>query len=245
MLLDCIILILYLGNFVLAGGSPFLSVQNGKLILTIPAGIQFASVPVKSVPETSAPNPSVGSSSGLEQTTVGSLLHNQPFSSSSVPTSSPLQSSLLVGSSGLYCSPEPGALASSTPGASPNTPDSSTPTSTSILPSQQTLSPESMLSFSPISSSVTGVSHLPQPTWSPVSLSSSSGLTLFDVRGKGELPEDSALLSLPGGESLLLGTSPPSDDVDRDSHLDDVEMDGDSKILTQLQSVPVDDDLVL
>ena len=77
-----------------------------------------------------------------------------------------------------------------------------------------------------------------------MSLSSSSGLTLFDVRGKGDLPEDPALLGLPGGESLLLGTSPPSD-VDRESHLDDVEMDGDSKILTQLQSVPVDDDLGL
>ncbi|XP_072551245.1 homeobox protein SIX5 [Salminus brasiliensis] len=231
------------GNFVLAGGSPFLSVQNGKLILTIPAGIQFASVPVKSIPESQGP--SLNSSSGLEQTTVGPPLDNQPVSSSSVPTSSPLQSSLFVGSSGYYCSPEPGALASSTPGASPNTPDSTTPTSTSILPSQQTLSPESMLSFSPISSGVASVSHLPQPAWSPVSLSSSSGLTLFDVRGKGDLPEDPALLGLPGGESLLLGTPPSSDDVDRESHLDDVEMDGDSKILTQLQSVPVDDDLGL
>lgn len=76
-------------------------------------------------------------------------------------------------------------------------------------------------------------------------LSSSSGLTLFDVRGKGDLPEDPALLGLPGGESLLLGTPPPGDDVHRESHLDDVEMDGDSKILTQLQSVPVDDDLGL
>uniref|UniRef100_A0A3B1KA43 SIX homeobox 5 n=1 Tax=Astyanax mexicanus TaxID=7994 RepID=A0A3B1KA43_ASTMX len=227
------------GNFVLAGGSPFLSVQNGKLFLTIPGGIQFASVPVKSVPESPGPSPNGIGSNGLEQTTTGPSLDNQPVSSSSVPTSSPLQPSLFVGSSGYYCSPEPGALASSTPGASPNTPDSSTPTSTSILPSQQTLTPESMLSFSPISISggVASVSHIPQPAWSPVSL--------FDVRGKGDLPEDPALLGLPGGESLLLGTPPSSDDVDRDSHLDDVERDGDSKILTQLQSVPVDDDLGL
>ncbi|KAL6478630.1 hypothetical protein MHYP_G00120630 [Metynnis hypsauchen] len=233
------------GNFVLAGGSPFLSVQNGKLILTIPAGIQFTSVPVK--PVTEIPGPSLNNSScstGLEQTTVGPPLDNQPVSTSSVPTSSPLQSSLYICSSGLYCSPEPGTLATSTPGASPNTPDSSTPTSTSILPPQQTLCPESMLSFSPISSGVASGPHLPQPAWSPVSLSSSSGLTLFDVRGKGDLPEDPALLGLPGGESLLLGASPQSD-VDRESHLDDVEMDGDSKILTQLQSVPVDDDLGL
>lgn len=76
-------------------------------------------------------------------------------------------------------------------------------------------------------------------------MSSSTGLTLFDVRGKGDLHEDSTLLGLPGGESLLLGTPPPSDDMDRDSHLDDVDMNGDSKILTQLQSVPVDDDLGL
>ncbi|XP_036440922.1 homeobox protein SIX5 [Colossoma macropomum] len=237
------------GNFVLAGGSPFLSVQNGKLILTIPAGIQFTSVPVKPVTEIPGPGPgpspsNSSSSSGLEHTTVGPPLDNQPVSASSVPTSSPLQSSLYIGSSGLYCSPEPGTLATSTPGASPNTPDSSTPTSTSILPSQQTLCPESMLSFSPISSSVASGPHLPQPAWSPVSLSSSSGLTLFDVRGKGDLPEDPALLGLPGGESLLLGAS-PSSDVDRESHLDDVDMDGDSKILTQLQSVPVDDDLGL
>lgn len=76
-------------------------------------------------------------------------------------------------------------------------------------------------------------------------LSSSSGLTLFDVRGKGDLPEDAGLLGLPGGESLLLGTPPSVDDVHRESHLDEVEMDGDTKILTQLQSVPVDDDLGL
>ncbi|KAB5575100.1 hypothetical protein PHYPO_G00216940 [Pangasianodon hypophthalmus] len=229
------------GNFLLAGGGPFLSVQNGKLILTIPAGFQFTSMPVKSIPEN--PGPSTNSNSGLEQTSTS--LQNQPVSLSSAQTSTPFQSSPLIGSSALYCSPEPGALANPTPGASPNTSDSPTPTPTSVLPSQQTLSPESMLSFSPLSSGVASGPHLIQPAWSPVPLSSSSGLTLFDVRGKGDLPEDPALLGLPGGESLLLGTPPPGDDVHRESHLDDVEMDGDAKILTQLQSVPVDDDLGL
>ncbi|XP_046720686.1 homeobox protein SIX5 isoform X2 [Silurus meridionalis] len=225
------------------GGSPFLSVQNGKLILTIPAGFQFTSMPVKSIPEN--PGQSASSGSGMEQALTGTSLQNPPVSLSSAQTSRPFQSSPLIGSSALYCSPEPGALGNPTPGASPNTSDSPTPTLTSVLPSQQTLSPESMLSFSPLSSSVSSGPHLIQPAWSPVPLSSSSGLTLFDVRGKNDLPEDPALLSLPGGESLLLGTPPPSDDVHRESHLDDEEMDGDSKILTQLQSVPVDDDLGL
>ncbi|KAK3570083.1 hypothetical protein QTP86_010232 [Hemibagrus guttatus] len=233
------------GNFLLTGGSPYLSVQNGKLILTIPAGFQFTSMPVKSIPENPGLSASSSSSSGLEQTSTGTSLQNQPVSLSSVQTSSPFQSSPLIGSSALYCSPETGALANPTPGASPNTSDSPTPTPTNVLPSQQTLSPESMLSFSPLSSGVASGPHLIQPAWSPVPLSSSSGLTLFDVRGKGDLPEDPALLGLPGGESLLLGTPPPSDDVHRESHLDDVEMDGDSKILTQLQSVPVDDDLAI
>lgn len=103
-----------------------------------------------------------------------------------------------------------------------------------------------MLPLSPICSGVASGPHLSQPVWSPVPLSSSAGLTLFDIRGKGDLPEDPALLGLPGGESLLLGTPPPGEDVERDSQLDEVEdMDGDSKILTQLQSVPVDDDLGL
>lgn len=226
----------------MAGGGPFLSVQNGKLILTIPAGFQFTSMPVKSIPDNSC---SSTSSSGLEQTSTGNSLQNQPVSLSSTQTSTPFQSSPLIGSSALYCSPEPGTLANPTPGASPNTSDSPTPTPTSVLSSQQTLSPESMLSFSPLSSGVASGLHIIQPAWSPIPLSSSSGLTLFDVRGKGDLPEDPALLGLPGGESLLLGTPPPGDDVHRESHLDDVDMDGDSKILTQLQSVPVDDDLGL
>lgn len=199
-------------------------------------------MPVKSIPENPCPSTSI---SGLEQTSTGTSLQNQPVSLSSVQTSIPFQSSPLIGSSALYCSPEPAGLANPTPGTSPNTSDSPTPTLTSVLPSQQTLSPESMLSFSPLCSSVASGPHLIQPAWSPVPLSSSSGLTLFDVRGKGDLPEDPALLGLPGGESLLLSTPPPPGDVHRESHLDDVEMDGDSKILTQLQSVPVDDDLSL
>ncbi|XP_062860490.1 homeobox protein SIX5 isoform X1 [Trichomycterus rosablanca] len=229
------------GNFLLAGGGPFLSVQNGKLILTIPAGIQLTSMPVKSVPENFFPTSS--SSSGLEQTSVLSSSVNQPFSSSFVQTSCPMQTSF-TGSSALYSSPEPGTLANPTPGASPNTSDSTIPTPTSVFPAQHMLSPESMLSFSPISSMASGPHGL-QPAWSPIPLSSTAGFTLFDVRGKGDLHEDSALLGLPGGESLLLGTPPPSDDMDSESHMDDVDMNGDSKILTQLQSVPVDDDLVL
>ncbi|XP_067275132.1 homeobox protein SIX5 [Pseudorasbora parva] len=235
------------GNILLAGGiggSPILSVQNGKLILTIPAGIQFASMPVKSVPDNL-----VSSNSTFDpQTSAVHPLENQPAPLLTAQTSNSLQPSPLgfVGSSTLYCSPEPGTIANPTPGASPNTPDSSsTPTPTGILQSQQSLSPDSMLPLSPICSGVASGTHLTQPAWSPVPLSSSVGLTLFDIRGKGDLPEDPALLGLPGGESLLLGT-PPGEDVDRDSQLDEVEdMDGDSKILTQLQSVPVDDDLGL
>lgn len=76
-------------------------------------------------------------------------------------------------------------------------------------------------------------------------LSTSASLTLFDVRGK-DLPVDPALLGLPGGESLLLGSPSPEQDVETNSALGNPEeMDGDSKILTQLQSVPVDDELGL
>lgn len=57
---------------------------------------------------------------------------------------------------------------------------------------------------------------------------------------------DPALLGLPGGESLLLGSPSPEQDVEAGSPLGNPEeMDGDSKILTQLQSVPVDDELGL
>lgn len=95
-------------------------------------------------------------------------------------------------------------------------------------------------------SGVTPNTQLSQPAWSPVPLSTSASLTLFDVRGKGDLAVDPALLGLPGGESLLLGSSSPEQDVEANSALGNPEeMDGDSKILTQLQSVPVDDELGL
>lgn len=87
---------------------------------------------------------------------------------------------------------------------------------------------------------------MPQPVWSPVPLSTSASLTLFDVRTKGDLPVDPALLGLPGGESLLLGSPSPEQDVEASSPLGNPEeIDGESKILTQLQSVPVDDELGL
>lgn len=103
-----------------------------------------------------------------------------------------------------------------------------------------------MLALSPMYGGVTPSTQLTQPAWSPVPLSTSAGLTLFDVRGKGDLPVDPGLLGLPGGESLLLGSPSPEQDVEANSALvNPEEMDGDSKILTQLQSVPVDDELGL
>lgn len=60
------------------------------------------------------------------------------------------------------------------------------------------------------------------------------------------MPEDPALLGLPGGESLILGSTSPDQDVGSGSPLGhSEELDGDAKILTQLQSVPVDDELGL
>lgn len=103
-----------------------------------------------------------------------------------------------------------------------------------------------MLTLSPMYSGVTPTTQLPQPAWSPVPLSTSASLTLFDVRGKGDLSVDPGLLSLPGGESLLLGSPSPEQDAETTSALGNPEeVDGDSKILTQLQSVPVDDELGL
>lgn len=222
------------------GASPILSLQQGKLILTIPAGIQFTSVPVK--PVTENPVSGIGTS---DQTPVIVTAESPPTTSAAVPASPSLQcSSLGYTNSALYCSPEPGAPANPSPVASPDTPDcSSTQTPSTVLPSQHSLSPESMLALSPICGSAP---QLPQTTWSPTALSSSATLSLFDVRGKGDLPEDPTLLGLPPGDGLMLGTPPPGEDVDKESQLDDAEeMDGDSKILTQLQSVPVDDDLGL
>uniref|UniRef100_A0AAY4E8A9 Homeobox domain-containing protein n=1 Tax=Denticeps clupeoides TaxID=299321 RepID=A0AAY4E8A9_9TELE len=226
------------GNFVLTGGisaSPILSLQQGKLILTIPAGIQITSMPVKSVPD-----------SDTIPSQVGLPVEDQPTTAQAVPVS---QSSPLayVGSPVLFGGQEAGAPSNPTSDGSPDTPDAaSTQTASAMLPSQQALSPESMLTLSPMCSSVAPTSQLHQTAWSPVPLPSSTGMILFDGRGKGDLTEDPALLGLPGGDSLLIGTSPSRDDVERESQLSSgEEMDGDSKILTQLQSVPVDDELGL
>ncbi|XP_071368675.1 homeobox protein SIX5 isoform X3 [Centroberyx affinis] len=223
------------GNLVL-GGSPYLSVQQGKLILTIPAGIQLTSL-LKPVPEASPI--SANGAGHILTPPVASQLTPTSGSTPSTLTSSPLS---FINSSPLYCAPETGVATSQTPTVhSPHILDHSvTPTP------PNTLTPESMLSLSPMCSGVTPNTQLSQPAWSPVPLSTSASLTLFDVRGKGDLPEDPALLGLPGGESLLLGSPSPEQDVEARSPLGNPEeMDGDTKILTQLQSVPVDDELGL
>lgn len=133
---------------------------------------------------------------------------------------------------------ENGITSSQTPSISSTTLDYS------VAPtSHNTLIPESMLTFSSMYSGVTTNAQVSHPAWSPA-----SGLSqLFDVRGKGDLPVYPSLLAgLPGGESLLLGNSSPEHDMEASSPLGSSdEIDGESKILTQLQSVPVDDDLGL
>ncbi|MFT7803468.1 homeobox protein SIX5-like [Arapaima gigas] len=234
------------GNLLLAGGvsgNPILtglSIQQGKLILTLPAGVQFANMPAKPTTEGSAP-----SSGGIALAPVISLAPTLPTSTSSFQLS---ECSLgLISSSALYSNPEEGSHAVSAPSATPDSPHpSDVPTSASSLPIQPTLSPKSVLALSPVCSSVPTTSELAQPAWSPVPLSTSTGLSLFDVRGKGDLPEESALLGLSGGEGLLLGASSPDQETGAVSQLEDPEdMDEDPKILTQLQSVPVDEDLGL
>ncbi|XP_034723604.1 homeobox protein SIX5 [Etheostoma cragini] len=214
------------GNLLL-GGSPYLSVQQGKLILTIPAGIQLARLPLKPVPEASP----------ISLNGLSPVLTPPVISTTSGLTPSGLTSSSLnfINSSPPYCAPETGTPAAPSPHAIMDHP---------VTPN--TLTPESMLTLSPMYSGATPNIQLSQPAWSPVPLSTSASLTLFDVRGKGDLPVDPALLGLPGGESLLLGSPSPEQDVEANSALGNPEdMDGDSKILTQLQSVPVDDDLGL
>ncbi|KAM9318303.1 homeobox protein SIX5 [Pholidichthys leucotaenia] len=222
------------GN-ILLGGSPYLSVQQGKLILTIPAGIQLTSVPLKPVPDASAISSSVSPILNPATTPVGS----QPSVTSGQMPSGFTQSPLnFINSSPPYCAPETNQTLAV---PSPHTLEHSV-TQTMA----NALTPESLLTLSPMYSGVTPNIQLSQPAWNPASLSTSAGLTMFDVRGKGDLPVDPALLSLPGGESLLLGSPSPEQDVDGSSPLDNPEeMDGDSKILTQLQSVPVDDELGL
>lgn len=220
------------GNLVLSG-SPYLSVQQGKLILTIPAGFQLTSLPLK--PVLDAPSiPASGVSSVLNPAT--------PLVTSQLPTttSSSLTSPLNFINSSLYCAPESAIAGSHAPAVS-HAFDQSV-----ISTTQSALTPESMLTLSPVYSGVGPNIQLSQPAWSPVPLSTSTSLTLFDVRGKGELHVDPALLALPGGESLLMGSPSPGQDEEASSPLGNPEeMDSDPKILTQLQSVPVDDDLGL
>ncbi|KAM6933228.1 homeobox protein SIX5 [Xenentodon cancila] len=227
------------GNLLL-GGSPYLSVQQGKLILTIPAGIQLTSVPLKPVPDVT-PISANGLSPALNPSTV-TLASPPPITSCS--TSSGLTTSPLnfINSSPTYCAPET-AIGTGQTLAIP-APHSLDQSVTATTPS--TLTPESLLTLSPMYSGVTPNIQLSQPAWSPVPLSTSASLTLFDVRSKGDLPVDPALLGLPGGESLLLASPSPEEDEGAGSPLGNPEeMDGDSKILTQLQSVPVDEELGL
>ncbi|XP_068441444.1 homeobox protein SIX5 [Clinocottus analis] len=214
------------GNLVL-GGSPYLSVQQGKLILTIPAGIQLTSLPLKAVPE-APPVPA----NGLSHLFGSSPL---PVGSSSLgPPPCGLASSALnfINSSPLYGAPDAGTPAAPSlpvlePSVTPTTPT--------------TLTPESLLALSPMYSGGPPA----HPAWSPLPLATPASLTLFDGRGKADLTVDPALLGLPGGESLLLGSPSPEQDVDAGALGGPEDMDGDAKILTQLQSVPVDDDLGL
>lgn len=226
---------MFLGNLVLSG-SPYLSVQQGKLILTIPAGIQLTSLPLKPVLD-AAPIPASGVSAVLNPSTPPTA-SQPPITTSSSLATFPLN---FINSSPLYCAPEPALPGSQAPAASSHALDQFV-----TCTAQNALTPESMLTLSPVYSGVAPNVQLSQPAWSPVPLSASTNLTLFDVRGKGELHVDPALLALPGGESLLLGSPSPGQDEEGGSPLGNPEeMDGDSKILTQLQSVPVDDDLGL
>ncbi|KAJ3589942.1 hypothetical protein NHX12_007899 [Muraenolepis orangiensis] len=222
------------GNLLLGGG-PYLSVQQGKLILTIPAGIQLTSLPMKAVQEV-LPIPA---NSLLLSPPAASQLTTTCMSTPNTLVSSPLS---FINSSPLFCCPETSVTNSHTYAVS-----SPHALEHSVLPTQShLLTPESLLSLSPMCSGLTPNTQLSQSAWSPMSLPASAGLTLFDVREKGDMPEDPALLGLPGGESLLLGSTSPDQDVGRGSPLGhSEEMDGDSKILTQLQSVPVDDELGL
>lgn len=222
------------GNLLLGGG-PYLSVQQGKLILTIPAGIQLTSLPMKAVQEV----PPIPANSLLLSPPAASQLTTTCMSTPNTLVSSPLS---FINSSPLFCCPETSVTNSHTYAVS-----SPHALEHSVLPTQShLLTPESLLSLSPMCSGLTPNTQLSQSAWSPMSLPASAGLTLFDVREKGDMPEDPALLGLPGGESLLLGSTSPDQDVGRGSPLGhSEEMDGDSKILTQLQSVPVDDELGL
>ncbi|KAG9328164.1 hypothetical protein JZ751_016161, partial [Albula glossodonta] len=175
-------------NLVLAGGIgggsvvTGLSLQQGQLILTLPAGVQLS--PLHPKPESErpgnggvilAPVISIGSD-GLAgpAPTPTSLTQTPPTSNGGLERDS---SHSFVGSSALYSSAEQGS--SETTSSLPHT---------------------SQPSFSPATSSI-------QPHWSPTSLARPS-LALFEVQGKGDLPDTQALLGLPGGDPLLLDTPP-------------------------------------
>lgn len=213
------------GNLLLTGG-PFLSVQQGKLILTIPAGIQVTNLSSK--PDVSPVSSSIGTS--LAPVAPQSL--SMPSVAPSSFTTSPLNF--------VTCSPQ---YSTSETGLTSQTPVASTlDHSLSTIP-QNTLTPENMLTLSPTFSGMASNTQLTHSAWS-----SGSGLSqLFDVRGKGDLPVDPSLLAgLSGGDSLLLGSPSPEQGIESSSPLgSSEEIDGESKILTQLQSVPVDDDLGL
>ncbi|XP_057694520.1 homeobox protein SIX5 isoform X2 [Corythoichthys intestinalis] len=226
------------GNLLL-GGSPYLSVQQGKLILTIPAGFQLTSLPLKPVSD-----PSTLPTNGVN---LGLMPSNVPVASQLSATSEQ-PASVLATSPLNFLNPPAPFYTTETGSATTQTSSVSSPTTLdpSVTPTTpHTLSPESMLTLSPMyGGGVTPSSQLSQPAWSPLPLSTSAGLNLFDGRGKGDLPVDPALLGLPGGDALLLGS--PSSEQDSSSPLEHPEeISGDAKILTQLQSVPVDDDLGL
>lgn len=220
------------GNLVL-GDSPFLSTQQGKLILTFPAGIQLTCVPLKPVSEANGVGaaPAPAASPSAPQPSPAPIYLTQP-------------SVNFIGSSPPYCAPE--AVVGAATHAAPAAPSPQALEQSGSPTIGHTLSPESMLTLSPMYSGGTPGAPLPQPAWSPAPLSAPAGLTLFDVRGKGELSVDPALLGLPGGESLLLGSPSPEGDGEAAEALGaPEEADEDPKILTQLQSVPVDEELAL
>ncbi|XP_038162295.1 homeobox protein SIX5 [Cyprinodon tularosa] len=228
------------GNVVL-GGSPYLSVQQGKLILTIPAGIQLTSLPLKPVQEASTV--SANGVAGLLSPSTPPVACQPPHSSGSNSGGLAAPPLNFISSSPLLCAPDTTSITTSQP---PVVSTSPTLDQSVTMTTQSALTPESMLALGPMYSGVAPSIQLSQPAWNPVSLSTSASLTLFDMRGKGELPVDPALLGLPGGESLLLGSSSLGREDETSSPLRDPdEMDGEQKILTQLQSVPVDEDLGL
>nr|XP_015196580.1 PREDICTED: homeobox protein SIX5 isoform X2 [Lepisosteus oculatus] len=233
------------GNILLtnpAGGSTILTgvtFQQGKLILTatFPASMQLASLPLKPDAESAPANGgivltpviSVGSAGGggAPQGTGGPAalaMASPTTSSSSFQSDSSLS---FVSPAGLYPAPAPEAVSS-----------------TAML---HVAPPSTVGGLSPQVSKL-GDAHLSLAMSTPVSGQAavwSPGL--FDVR-KGDLPEEEAhqgLLGLTGGDGLLLGAPSPGPHGEQAQLEDPEDMDGDPKVLTQLQSVPVDEDLGL